>query len=338
MVCRRAVEEHGYAWGVPWGYITLPQGEQGTVTVFEGTQSRLHARVDISLNAGEAAFEVSPSIENPTATALSYQFWLNAMAAPGGTNHPTGQLHFVLPADRVIVHSRGDASLSAAGQVMAWPIFHGRDMSLLGNWREWLGVFAYPHAQEDFVAVYERGLDEGLVRVFPRQATPGVKVFGLGFAQPIAPELYTDGDSSYVKMHGGVAPTFGDQAELAASDVMSWRESWFPVFGIGDVTWANGRGAVHLDLGKRGISVGVFSVVPVAGRVQVTLNGGVLLDEPAVISPAFPYRRILPVPGEFPASGTLGLMLLTGSGEPILEYSQEYSLNISGAAAQGAGF
>jgi hypothetical protein len=60
------VEEHGYAWGVPWGYITLPQGERDTVTVFEGVQDRLHARVDISLNAGEAALEVNPSIENPT--------------------------------------------------------------------------------------------------------------------------------------------------------------------------------------------------------------------------------------------------------------------------------
>jgi hypothetical protein len=229
----------------------------------------------------------------------------------------------VLPIDQVTVHASGDASLPAAGPVMAWPIFNGRDMSLLGTWREWLGVFAHPRAQADFMAVYERGLNEGLVRVFPRQATPGAKLFGLGFVQPIAPEFYTDDDSSYVEMHGGVAPTFGDQAELPAGASVSWRETWFPVYGIGDVTWANGRGAVYVNITEEDVTVGLFPVAAVAGRVRVTLDGGLLLNEPATVSPARPYRRALSVPGGPPTTGTLSVALLTGDGELILEYTQE---------------
>ena len=130
------VEEHGYVWGDPWGHITVPYDETRTgVTLFMPNQEdHLRAEVDVILRAGEAAFTLQPRIANPTGQAVDYQFWLDALLAPGPANRPGPNLRFILPTDQVTVHSRGDASLPEPQAAMAWPLHAGRDNSRLGNW------------------------------------------------------------------------------------------------------------------------------------------------------------------------------------------------------------
>ena len=317
------VEEHGYVWGDPWGHITVPYDETRTgVTLFMPNQEdHLRAEVDVILRAGEAAFTLQPRISNPTGQAVDYQFWLDALLAPGPANRPGPNLRFILPTEQVTVHSRGDASLPEAQAAMAWPLYAGRDNSRLGNWTQFLGFFERPAAHGPFAAVYDEDADEGIVRVFPPAATRGSKFFALGWDNPTNPIAYTDDGSAYVELHGGVTPTFWDRATLAAGDTTSWQETWFPVAGIGGVSYADGNGAVHLRNGADGLEVGVFPIRSVAGRLLVAVDGQLILEEDVTVGPAQPFHRVLPV-SDLPATGTVSVTLVDADSKPVLDYAQ----------------
>jgi uncharacterized protein YraI len=315
------VPEHGYAWGDRWGHITTLFGPDAAgVTLFMPYEDHLRADVDVILHAGEAAFTIRPRIVNPTEQAVSYQFWLDAMLAPGPANQPGPNLRFILPTDQVTIHSRGDDFLPAEQQTMSWPIHNGIDFSRLGNWNDWLGVFEQPAAHGPFAGVYDPDADEGIVRVFPPAATPGSKIFAMGYAAPINPGVYTDDRSAYVELHGGVSPTYWDQATLPAGATYTWQETWFPVAGIGGLSYADGSGAVSLARQGDILAVGLFPVRAVQGRVEVTVDGQTILSEAVSISPARPWRRELTAPGI--AGSTVAVRLLDQSGTPVINYEQ----------------
>lgn len=316
------VAEHGYAWRDSWGHITTAHGPDAAgVTVFMPAGEHLRADVDVILRAGEAAFTIQPRIVNPTGQPVSYQFWLDAMLAPGPANRPSPNLRLILPTDQVTVHSRGDDYLPAAGQAMTWPVFNGVDYSRLGNWNDWLGVFERPAAHGPFAGVYDPDVDEGIVRVFPPLATPGSKIFAMGYAAPISPDVYTDDGSAYVELHGGVTPTYDDQATLAAGATYTWQETWFPVAGIGGVSYADGGGAVHMTTQDDQLTVAVFPVRAVTGRIQVTLDDQPVLDEAVSISPVQPWRHTLTIPGGL-SGRRVAVTLFDQSGAQVINYIQ----------------
>lgn len=156
---------------------------------------------------------------------------------------------------------------------------------------------------------------------FRRPPRGGSKVFALGWDTPTSPNDYTDDGSAYVELHGGVTPTFWDQATLAAGDTYSWQETWFPVAGIGGVSYADGNGAVHLRNGADGLEVGVFPIRSVAGRLLVAVDGQPILEENLTISPAQPFYRVLPASG-LPAAGTVSVTLFDTNSQPVLDYAQ----------------
>lgn len=286
------VEEHGYAWGDPWGYITnRSDPATASVTVFMPYEDHLRAEVDVTLRSGEAAFTIQPRIVNPTDKPVEYQFWIAALLAPGPANTVGPATRFLFPTDQVTVHSRGDAALPEEQAAMSWPLYDGTDYSVLGNWGQWLGFFEQPAAHGPFTGVYDDVADEGLVRVFPPAAAPGSKGFGLGWAQPFDPTLYTDDGSAYVELHGGVSPTFWDDATLAAGETYTWQETWFPLAGIGGVSSADGNGVVYLAPAPGGLAVGLFPRQAVAGRVTLTVDGAELLAEEVRLDPAHPFSR-----------------------------------------------
>lgn len=243
------VEEHGYEWGIPWDYHIEESADGVTITLWDSTATdRLRARVAVTLPNDAAYFEVSPTLENPTAAPIDYKFWLNAMLAPGPANKISPNLRVVMPTDRVTVHSTGDPRLPGPWTQADWPVYNGVDYSLLANWQEWYGFFQYPRATGDFQAIYDEGFDEGVVRTYDSRQVQGAKFFAFGNGpRAISPDLYTDDSSSYVEMHGGVAPTFADTRRLNGGEQFSWTERWYPVAGIGSLTWANDRVALNLQ-------------------------------------------------------------------------------------------
>jgi len=254
------VEEHGYQWGVPWSYEAISAADGITVTLRDSANpDRLRTVVSICLPADRAYFVARPRIENARDSALDYKYWTNAMLAPGPANTLSPELRFIYPVDEVIVHSTGDSALPDENQPMSWPEYDGRDMSRLGNWRQWLGFFERPAAQGDFTAVYDPSVDEGMVRVFPSDQVRGAKGFAFGWDEALPASIWTDDGSYYVEMHGGAAPTFWDSASLAAGASYEWEETWYPAAGIGGVTAANREAALHLDKNGDTVTVGVHS-------------------------------------------------------------------------------
>ncbi len=296
------VEEHGYEWGTPWGYEisdtadTLTGTGGVTVTVWDTDASdRLRARVAITLRDGEALFRVTPAIENPTDHPIDYKFWLNAMLAPGPANAPSEDLRIIVPTDQVTVHSTGDPRLPGPGDAMSWPEYNGVDWSRLGEWRQWFGFFQRPQAAGDFQAVYDEGYDEGVVRTYDSRVAQGAKFFAFGWGtEAIQPDLYTDDRSAYVEMHGGVAPTFADTRRLEPGPRITWTEQWYPVAGLGGLTWANADVALYLE-GRPGEARLHVATTRPRSEVRILLlrrdDGTVIFDETvSQIVPGQPYR------------------------------------------------
>jgi uncharacterized protein YraI len=316
------VEEHGYAWGEPWGVSVLPAtGDQAGVTVFMPDQGHLRAEVDVLLRAGEAAFTLRPRLINPGDRPLTFKFWLDAMLAPGPGNTVGPGLRYLFPSQEMTVHSRGDVILPAQGEPMSWPLFAGRDYSLLGNWNKWLGFFERPAAHGPYAGVYDGAADEGIMRVYPPDVARGSKGFGLGWLEPIKAGNYTDDGSAYVELHGGLAPTFDDQITLAAGQVVTWEETWFPVAGIGGVSHADADGAVLLEPAPDGLRLGVYSVRPLDGHILLTVDGQVLLEDTVRLSPDRPFRRVLPLSEGLSGRGVV-LALLDAASLPVLHYER----------------
>ena len=261
------VEEHGYEWGTAWQYEVsyLPDTVTGTgtlagtgtltgtggirVTVWDtSADDRIRAVVSVTLLDDQALFHVTPRVENPTDQPIDYKFWLNAMLAPGPGDAPSEDMRFIMPGDEATVHSTGDPRLPNAWEGISWPVYNGVDWSRLGNWRQWFGWFQRSQAAGDFQAVYDVGHDEGVVRAYNSGLAQGVKFFGFGWGEDaIPPDVYTDDGSAYVEMHGGVAPTFVETRRLQPGQRITWNEQWYPVSGLGGLTWANSHVALHME-------------------------------------------------------------------------------------------
>jgi hypothetical protein len=338
------VEEHGYEWGVPWKIVADSDGRSVRVTLRDtDAQDRPRVQIVVRLEAGAAFFTIQPRLENPTGAPVEVKYWTNAMLAPGAGNAPTADLRFVLPGavTDVTVHSRGDDFLPDYNQRMSWPVYNGGpaeaprsvDYSRLGNWNRWLGFFEDP-AQGEFMAVYDEGRDEGLVRLFPPDVAQGAKVFAFGWSDPIAASNWTDDGSSYVEIHGGPAPTFDDSVTLPAGGSLTWTETWYPVAGLGGLRAANATAALNLALSKaEGLAAGgglahLAVAVPRAwsGDVVLLLDKQEIWRRSVALAPGQPLRESVPLGDNVPNSGRLALRLVAPDGSVAASYSAQFDL------------
>ena len=259
------VDEHGYEWGLPWGYDLSTAPEGATVTLWDTTATdRVRAQITVFLPADRASFQVTPRLENPTAAPVTFKFWHNAMLAPGAANTVGPELRFVVPIDQVTVHSRGDDYLPGDGQPMDWPVHGGVDYSRLGNWNRWLGFFARPRAALGWAGIYATGVRRGVARVFPREIAAGVKGFGFGWSDPIDWHIWTDDGSTYVELHGGPSPTFWDSLTLEPGGALEWTETWLPLQDLPALSVSTREAALGLAAAGDDLELGV---VPAAQRV-----------------------------------------------------------------------
>ncbi len=265
------VDEHGYEWGEPWAYQVVTSTAGVTVTLRDTLAAdRIRAAITVHLPADRAYLAITPRLENPAGSDQGYKYWTNAMLAPGPANTVSAELRFVFHASEMAVHSTGDSRLPGTWPIQptgpdyrfSWPVYNGIDFSRLGHWDEWLGFFEYPQSAADFIGVYDTAADEGVARVFPASVARGAKGFGFGWGSPIDPRTWTDDGSAYVELHGGVMPTFWDQATLPAGQSLTWTEYWYPVNGIGGLSAATAEAALNVQEDGGAFHIGVHSTAP----------------------------------------------------------------------------
>ncbi len=241
-------EEHGLMEYLPWDATITRNGDGGVTVAMSATDKLTGMKVTgtIALSPEEDAYTVSARIENRTAAQQRGQLWTNAMVAPGGTNHVSPRMRFIIPSAQMIIHSTSDTGLPAAHSVISWPNDNGRLLSDSSTWGGWLGGFAPPAPSRGaFAAVYNPDADEGLVKTFTNKDMPGLKMFGWG--PDLNPSVYTDGDSSYAELWGGITPTFWDNALFPPNGALGWTEKWQPVAHTGGVSVASPWGTVSVD-------------------------------------------------------------------------------------------
>jgi len=296
-------EEHGLNEYRPWQYERLWNG----VRVWDSDdRTGLTIEVTIRLDGLHSYFTVTPRISNPTDQPQLYQFWINGMLTLSEANRPSSDLVFILPDDAVTVHSTDDSGLPGPGGTMSWPVYAGRDFSRYAEWQHYLGVFA-DSAQADFVGAYDLGNDQGIVRIFPHTVATGVKIFCMG---DLPASLWTDDDSRYFELWGGVTPTFWDVWQLDAGKSVSWNEWWYPVHGIGGYNWANDTAAIRLCPSGDHATLAVATTRPLEARVALRRGGNEVQHWDTFISPADPFEA---TGGPSLASGDWGVQVQEGA-------------------------
>jgi hypothetical protein len=240
-------EEHGLMEYLPWDAAVTRDGDGGATVTVTAVDRMTGLRVSgaITLSPEEAAYTVSARMENRTGAQQRGQLWTNAMVAPGGTNKVSPRLRFVMPTAEMVVHSTNDPGLPAAHNTVTWPQYGGRDLADMSTWQGWLGGFAMPSSSRgSFAAVFNPDADEGLVKTFSNREMPGLKFFGWGSS--LNPAVYTDGDSSYAELWGGITPTFWDYATFPPGSGLGWTERWQPVARTGGVSLAGAWGTASV--------------------------------------------------------------------------------------------
>ena len=246
------VEEHGLNEWRPWAYSILKTGSEASITVSD-TEDRtgMEVGVTISLDSASPVLVLQPWAKNTTTAAHDYQYWINAMLAFNG-NKVSKNTEFIIPAAQVQVHSTGDERLPGEWQWMSWPEYNGINLSLYGAWQGWLGFFA-PNLAAGFTAVYDRDVQQGVVRIITPGWPAGTKIFGPG---TLPAWLWTDDDSNYVEFWSGATATFADYATLQPGQTVGWTESWYPVHDLGSISTANVAGALYLAAGGENLTIG----------------------------------------------------------------------------------
>jgi len=269
------VIEHGYDWGTLWDYrISLIGSDTIAVVLSTPQDGRLiHAEMTVSLQTGVAAFDIEPLIMNRSGETLDMDYWHSAALAPGPENQPSAALRFISPGDTMIVHSTGNPQMPPPEGEFTWPIYNDLDLSLLGNWEQYLGFFESPAAVGPFVGIYDQEQDAGAVRIYPADVAQGNKVFGLGFNDPIPSDNFTDDGSFYVEIHGGLAPSFFQSYTMEANANVIWRERWYPLWGIGDFVTANEWGALNVEANDGEMTASLYPTEPVVGTFYIFSEG-----------------------------------------------------------------
>lgn len=307
------LEEHGLVEWQPWSYrITRDEQQVGVVLSYEEQRTGLLAEVSVTLEAGRSYISIAPRISNPTETGQSFQFWSNGMFALSPSNHPGGDLRFILPGDSVTVHSTGDQALPRAGEEMGWPVHNGRDMSRYGNWDEWLGVFAWDAA---YMGAYDPISGMGVVRVCPTNVSQGAKIFG---PANLSPELWTDDGSGYVELWGGLTRTFWDYATLPAHARVGWQERWYAINGLGGLTYADHEAALWLAADAGSVEVGALTTRSMAGKLVLWCGDQPVADWAEVFVPGTPVRGV----HHEGCENAWTLQLLDSSGRLITAYRE----------------
>lgn len=310
------LDEHGLSEASPWDFQLKRGSDLASVTVRDLEEhTGLVSEVTISLDAGHAYFTLAPRISNPTAAPVAYKFWINGMFALGSKQAGPG-LEFVLPGDRVTVHSTGDLTLPGEGEAMNWPVpaGSGRDLSDYGNWTKHLGVFAAPVAQAGYMGAYNHDTNLGVVRVFPHQAAPGAKIFAPG---DLNPTLWTTDGSSYFELWGGLAPTFADEAVLEPGQAVAWQERWYAVGDVGGFRVANETAALNLGIAADSVQVAAAGTRPLNGQLILWQDGREATRWPVSLAPERPFRGSFRPPAGGGNPGAWGVSLVDETGREV---------------------
>ncbi len=200
------------------------QNQDGSASLLIGNTEknfRTGWQVTLTLHPGRKLLDERIRLFNPTDGVHSYYFWNNT-AFPN-----TPGTRYIYPMTLGSDHN--------GTTFFSWPVHDGRDLTWLRNYPEPTSVFGYK-VNFDFFGAYDVDRDFGIVQVADHNVLPGKKAWTWGESQAgeAAQSTLTDDDGPYIEVQSGPLPTQADFGLLEPGQEISWRESWYPVAGLGN--------------------------------------------------------------------------------------------------------
>ncbi len=280
------IQEHGYRWGVAWDYAVRRTATGATITLSDMALGRVGVSVEVTLSTDRATFTVTPRLTNAGVESVPVQFWLNA-ALTLASHSLSSQTRFILPAESITIHSRGADgwTIPDAQEIAPWPVVNGTDLSQYEQWANYLGFFL-PYVNAPFVGAYNPETDLGIIRLMDTGIVPGSKVFA--FSSSFPDRRYTDDGSQYFELWGGINPDFWPQNDVwvDVGETIGWQEQWWPVAGLGGLTWATDAAAIRVSQVGQGYTLGVMFPQSQRGRMKVLRDNSLILDEAFLAQPS----------------------------------------------------
>jgi tetratricopeptide (TPR) repeat protein len=239
---------------------------------------QMKVNLTATLHPGIAALEIGVFCYNPRPARMPQMLWINTAI------NATPKTRFIYPMTRTVGHTTAD--------IADWPLYNGIDYSWDRNNKHMLGVFGID-IYDNFQGAYQFDRDYGIFRYADRRIVQGMKLWTFGYG-PGAKNLergYTDNAGPYVELQSGRHVWDGHYEWVAPHKVESWSEWWIPVAGTNGLTTLSRDIALNID----GASLAIAAVRELPGsKVQVRGRTGELLNVTADLTPARPFKTIIP--------------------------------------------
>jgi len=238
-------DEHGTTWSTPWNWqIVADSPDRKTIRLeVQELGTKLTETIDISLYPGKAYFEAKIRIDNATDQTVHYAHWVNPQWTPGGQNELTDSTEFIIPTDRILISPKWQRNMGPSPQ--QW---HDNQLRFISGWGK-MGDLMADGLKHGFYGAHSHDANEGVVRVFDKDKTPGVDVWTYGFHPIKIPMGSSSPNKGYVEMWGGTSKLFPDERRpLAPGESVEWIEWMFPYHGTGGLTFADTALAVNFTL------------------------------------------------------------------------------------------
>lgn len=226
-------------------------GDQAHIRIHRHCRrSGLTMDVDIILPAGEARFDLSITVANPSPLSQRWYQWTN-VGVPASPNWQFQAKSRFYAVDGVNVDTY---------PMTQW----GRDYSWYSQ--RGLGDAFMIGCKEDFFGYYDHDSHHGLMHVGPWKDIPGKKYFTWGY-RPIfdSPSEYNDSGRDYLEIQTGPLETQANFALLEAGESRTFKGTWFPIRETGSVEWSDR----DLVLGVRDGKVCLFATADVEAEVLI---------------------------------------------------------------------
>jgi len=302
--------EHGKYWNQPYEFevvsespeaITVRMSRQDDLELTAGVpadydvgRTDVRVQLDVTLRAGSSGLELDTTLTNTKSSAVpEFEYWTVTTLAPGSAPGETAispNARIVAKMDQVhLLESKwpwfADAETRVADEVFEW-----NNLASFTNWDDQGTAFANPDYRANYSGLINPDNDTGVLRVSDNVETRGLKLWTFG-KQSLDVDI---NDSSEwlrpaIEMWYGVTPEFWDRATLAANEVRTWKDTYFPTFGLEEITAASEHGALFLSTSASGSDT-VFKVdatltVPEQTvRVVLRVDGSVMLEQDVVVA------------------------------------------------------
>ena len=300
----------GSSYVAPLPY-TTEITEEGTAVMTMAYTSYPHLQQTvwrISLRGDEAAFRCGYRFENLAPFAMGFNPWINASFPM------SDDAQFTLPAHWIAGHWLGINNKGGDGDwghhLRPWPIdAEGEDQSHLTN-RKWSSAFAYG-LTGGYAGIYYHATNTGFGHVFDPDAMPGAKAAGAW------------SPTGWLEVWGAFTHNMEDPRWLGPHETAQATDMWFPMHGIGGMTWANEHGAMNLTKDGAQLRFGIYMLRDSGpGAVRVVADGEPLLQAQVDLRPQAPFFQAIACPAE---TDEVRVMVMDASGRVLMDRQHFFS-------------